>query len=131
MQRGNFNVLFEIISKDKVNYMNVQTKKSSLKKLQISPDLAVPLFHLFTMWITQYISDKKCFCDVQDFQFYYLYEQVSVSSGTGRTGCWHEYKSLRKRGINFISKPIDILDYSCAGKMFNFNFVCIAVVQNS
>ena len=55
------------------------------------------------------------------------YEQVSVSSGVGR----HEYKSLRKRGINFISKPIDKLDHRCAGKMFTFNFVCIVVVQNS
>ena len=60
-----------------------------------------------------------------------FYEQVSVSSGVGRTGCWHEYKSLRKRCINFISNPIDKLDHRCAGKMFNFNFVCIAVVQNS
>ena len=59
------------------------------------------------------------------------YEQVSVSSGVGRTGCWHEYKSPRKRGINFILKPIDKLDHRCAGKMFNFNFVCIALVQNS
>ena len=59
------------------------------------------------------------------------YEQVSVSSGVGRTGCWHEYKSLRKRDINFISKPVDVLDHRCAGKMFNFNFVCIVVVQNS
>ena len=59
------------------------------------------------------------------------YEQISVSSGVGRTGCWHEYKSLRKSGINFISKPINKLDHRCAGKMFNFNFVCIVVVQNS
>ena len=59
------------------------------------------------------------------------YEQVSVSSGVRRTGCWHEYKSLRKDGINFILKPIDKLDHRCAEKMFNFNFVCIAVVQNS
>ena len=61
----------------------------------------------------------------------YGYEQVSVSSGVGQTGCWHAHKSLRKRGINFISKPIDKLDHRCAGKMFNFNFVCIVVVQNS
>ena len=59
------------------------------------------------------------------------YEQVSVNSGVGRTGCWHEYKSLWKHGINFISKSIDKLDHMCAGKMFNFNFVCIVVVQNS
>ena len=59
------------------------------------------------------------------------YEQVSVSSGVGRTGCCHEYKSLRKRDINFISKTIDKLDQWCAGEMFNFNFVCIALVQNS
>ena len=50
------------------------------------------------------------------------YEQVSVSSGAGRTGCWHEYKSLRKHGINFIAKPIDKLDHRCAGNIFNFNF---------
>ena len=60
-----------------------------------------------------------------------LYGQVSVSSGVGRTGCWHEYKSLRKRGIKFFSKPIDKLDHRCSGKMFKFNFVCIVVVQNS
>ena len=59
------------------------------------------------------------------------YEQVSVSSGVGRTGCWHAHKSLRKRGINFISKPIDKFDHKCAGKIFNFNFVCIVVVQKS
>ena len=44
------------------------------------------------------------------------YEQVSVSSGVGQTGCWHEYKSLRKRGINFISKPIDKLVAGVQGK---------------
>ena len=64
-------------------------------------------------------------------QFIFPEEPVSVSIGVGRTGCWHEYKSLRKRGINFISKPIDKLDHRCSGKMFNFNFVCIVVVQNS
>ena len=53
------------------------------------------------------------------------YEQVSVNSGVGRTECWHEYKSLRKHGINFISKPVDKLDHRCAGTMLNFNFVCI------
>ena len=58
-------------------------------------------------------------------------EQVSVSSGVGRTGWRHQYKSQRKHGINFISKHIDKLDHRCAGKMFNFNLVCIAVVQNS
>ena len=57
--------------------------------------------------------------------------RFSVSSGVGRTGCWHEYKSLRKHYINFISKPIDKLDHRCAGKMFNFNFVCIVELQNS
>ena len=35
------------------------------------------------------------------------YEQVSVSGGVGLTWCWHAQKSLRKRGINFISNPID------------------------
>ena len=59
------------------------------------------------------------------------YEQVSVSSGVGRTGCWHARKSLRKCGINFISKPIDKLDLRWAGKIFNLNFVCIVVVQKS
>ena len=54
-----------------------------------------------------------------------------MSSGAGRTGCWHEYKSLRKHGINFISKPIAKLDHRCEGKMFSFNFVRIVVVQNS
>ena len=65
------------------------------------------------------------------YQGPFWYEQVSVSSGVERTGCWHEYKSLRKRCINFISKPIGKLDHRCAGKNFNFNFVCIVVVQNS
>ena len=36
---------------------------------------------------------------------YFDYEQVSVSSGVGRTGCWHEHKSLRNHGINLILKP--------------------------
>ena len=56
------------------------------------------------------------------------YEQVSVSSGVGRTGCWHAHKSPRKHGINFISKPMDKLGHRCARKKFNFNFVCIVVV---
>ena len=58
-----------------------------------------------------------------------IYDQVSVSSGVERTGCWHEHKSLRKHGINFISNPIDKLDHRCAGKIFNFNFVVIVVVK--
>ena len=39
-------------------------------------------------------------------------EQVSDNSSVGRTGCWHEHKSLRKRGINFISKLINKLESS-------------------
>ena len=60
-----------------------------------------------------------------------VYEQVSVTSGVGRTGCWHEHQSLRKHGINLISKPIDKLYHMCAGKIFNFNFSCNVVVQMS
>ena len=51
--------------------------------------------------------------------------QTLTSSSLGRL------HRARKRGINFILKPIDNLDHRCAGKMFNFNFVCIALVQNS
>ena len=52
-----------------------------------------------------------------------------VSSGVGRTGCWHVHKSLRKHAINFISMTIDKLYHRCAGKIFNFNFSCNVVVQ--
>ena len=82
-------------------------------------------------WSKQNFGGQKVFGGSRFWEGQDTYEQVSVSSGVGWTGCWHEYKSLRKHGINFISKPIDKLDHRCAGKIFNFNFVCIAVVQNS
>ena len=80
-------------------------------------------------WIPEYLGVARG--SFWSFLRSLCYEQVLVSSGVGRTGCWHEYKSLRKRGINFISKPIDKWDHRCAGQIFNFNFVCIAVVQKS
>ena len=53
-----------------------------------------------------------------------FYDQVLVSSGVGRTECRHEHKSLRKCCINLILKPFYKLDHVCAGKIFNFNFLC-------
>ena len=50
------------------------------------------------------------------------YDLVGVSSGVGRTECWHEYKSLRKQCINLISTPIDKYDQRPPGKIFNFGF---------
>ena len=48
---------------------------------------------------------------------------VGVSSGVGRTECWHEYKILRKQYINLNSTPIDRYDQRPPGKRFNFPFL--------
>ena len=55
---------------------------------------------------------------------------LAVSSGVGRTECWHEHKSFTKHSINLISKPFDKLDHRCSGKIFDLNFLCIVVVQS-
>ena len=59
------------------------------------------------------------------------YHQVSASSGAGWTEGWHTHKRLRKPGINLILKSIDKSYHRCAGKIFDFNFLCIVVVQKS
>ena len=49
----------------------------------------------------------------------------------GHTGCWHEHKSLRKHGINLISKTIDTFYHRCAGKIFNLKILCNLVVHQN
>ena len=57
------------------------------------------------------------------------YDLVWVSGCVGRTKCWREYKSLRKKCINLISTPIDRYYWSKASKE-NINF-CISVYFSS
>ena len=57
------------------------------------------------------------------------YNLVGVSSCVGRTNCWPEYKSLRKKCINSISTHIDRYDQRPPGEIFNFEFQCTLVVS--
>ena len=127
----NYSMLYDVnifLNKEQISLMCPEAEFATYTLHVIKFSLRLHIRYTFIRWDIFYqdLIQPPHFVE-KNWDSRKRYDQVSDSSGVGRTECWHEHKSLRKRGINFISKTIDKSDHRCAGKIFKkmLFFFCI------